>query len=217
MLKINVEIYEKTVFIQLQYMKRIINQLKSYNMQVRLGIKNMSDLTIKAIQSFQNTNDDFCNVNDDLTGTYIRENLALPIIIDCRTSAVVEFKSKLGFKQHDIIMTIEQSVIRKLMKVSCGKEKILLQHSDLGRRMDLYIPEHKLAKEIDEKAHKDRIEKKEIARQKVTEELHYKFIRTNPDEKDFDIYVEIGKIYNHITESTRKPLIDTISAKYYYN
>ena len=140
-------------------------------MQVTLGVKNMSDLTIKAIKGFYNTKTPTYEqirsykrygkgFNDDLTGIYIREHLALPIIIACRTSTVVEFKSKLGLKQHDIIMTIEQSVITKLMKISCGKEKILLQHSALGRIMDLYIPEHKLAKEIDEKAHKDRNEKK---------------------------------------------------------
>ena len=30
------------------------------------------------------------------------------------------------------------------------------------------------------------------------------FIRINPDEKDFDIFVEIGKIYYHISESNEK-------------
>ena len=59
------------------------------------------------------------------------------------------------------------------------------------------------------------MKKKEIARQKAIEELHYKFIRINSDEKDFDIYVEIGKISNQIIESTKKSLIDKISAKYY--
>ena len=31
-----------------------------------------------------------------------------------------------------------------------------------------------------------------------------KFIRINPDTEDYDICVEIGKIYNHIIESTKK-------------
>ena len=91
----------------------------------------------------------------------------------------------------------------------------MLQHSVLGKRIDLYFFDHKLAIEIDEKGHKDRDEKVETARQKAIEELHYEFITINPDEKDFDIYVEIGKIYNHIIESTRKSLVDKISEKDY--
>ena len=39
------------------------------------------------------------------------------------------------------------------------------------------------------------------------------FIRINLDKKDFDIYVENGKVYNHINRSCEKPLIDTISKR----
>ena len=99
-----------------------------YHIQVKLGVKNMSDLTIKAIKGIYNTKTPTYEqirrygkeFIDGLTGIYIRENLALLIIMDCRTSIAVEFKSKLGFKQHDIIMTKEQSVITKIMKIFCG-------------------------------------------------------------------------------------------------
>ena len=93
-------------------------------------------------------------------------------------------------------------------------EKILLQHSVLGYRIDLYLPRHKLAIEIDEKGLKDKDEHEEIERQKATEkELGCEFIRIIPDEKDFDGYVEIGKIYNHINKSSKKSLIDRISRR----
>ena len=59
----------------------------------------------------------------------------------------------------NIMITKEQSVITKIMKVFCGKEKILLQHSVSSKINNLYFPEHKLAIEIDEKGHKDRDEK----------------------------------------------------------
>ena len=40
-------------------------------------------------------------------GIYFRKDLNLLIIMDCRTTTPVEFRTKLGFKQQDIIMTKE--------------------------------------------------------------------------------------------------------------
>ena len=53
----------------------------------------------------------------------------------------------------------------------------------------------------------------------MKEELGCKFTRINPDKKDFDIFIENGKIHNHIIKSTRKStkkstkksLVDNIS------
>ena len=55
-----------------------------------------------------------------------------------------------------------------------------------------------------EKGTKTRDEDKDKKRQKAIEKLHYKFIRINPDKEGFDMYVEFGKIYNHIIESAKK-------------
>ena len=41
---------------------------------------------------------------------------------------------------------------------------------------------------------------------KQQKKLDYEFIIVNPDGKDSDIYVEIGKIYNDIIESTKKSI-----------
>ena len=84
------------------------------------------------------------------------------------TPKAIEFRSKLGFKQHDIVLTKEQSVIPKLMKTFLN-EKILPQHSVLDDQIDLYFPEHKLAIEFDEKGHKGRNIDYEIKRQKTIE------------------------------------------------
>ena len=46
----------------------------------------------------------------DLTGIYILEKLVLFIGMDCRTPTAITFSTKLGFNQHDLIMTKEQSV-----------------------------------------------------------------------------------------------------------
>ena len=48
---------------------------------------------------------------------------------------------------------------------------------------------------------------------KIKSKLDFSFIRINPDGIDFDIFVEIGKIFNDINESTEKSLIHRISKK----
>ena len=58
----------------------------------------------------------------DFTGIYIHEDLALSIIMDCRTPTAIKFRTKLGFDQHDLIMTKEQSVLTKIVKAFAIKE-----------------------------------------------------------------------------------------------
>ena len=66
----------------------------------------------------------------------------------------IEFRTKLRFNQHDLIMTKEQPVLTKIITVFCSK-KIFLQHSVLSYRIHLYFPKHSLATKLDEKGHKD--------------------------------------------------------------
>ena len=49
--------------------------------------------------------------------------------MSCRVSTpkAIEFRSKLGFEQYDIVLSREHPVILKITKVF-SKEKILLQH-----------------------------------------------------------------------------------------
>ena len=56
------------------------------------------------------------------------------------------------------------------MKVFCS-ETILLQHSVLNHRIDLYFPRHKLAIEVDEKGHKGRDNHKEIERENTIKNI----------------------------------------------
>ena len=108
--------------------------------------------------------------------------------MSCRVSApkAIEFRSKLGCHQHDIVLSKEESVVSKITKLF-SKEKILLQHSVLDYKIDLHFPKHKLAIEVDEKRQTDRDEKKEKEREKkIKEKLGWEFIIINPDEKDYD-------------------------------
>ena len=89
------------------------------------------------------------------------------------------------------------------MKVFAS-EKILLQHSTLGYRIDFYFPKDILAIGADKKVHKYRNKYIEIEIQKAVEKyLDCEFIRINPDEKDFYEYVEIRKIQNHIKKPSK--------------
>ena len=108
--------------------------------------------------------------------------MIMNITMCCRVSTpeVIEFESKLGFNQLDKILSKEQSVISKITELF-SNEKVLLQHSVLGYKIDLYFSEYKLAIEVDEKGHTDRDKRKEMERQEATEkELGCKFIRINP-------------------------------------
>ena len=73
------------------------------------------------------------------------------------------------------------------------------QFSIESYRIDLYFLEHKLASECDEHDHKDRDISYEIRRQKFIEnQLNCKFIRYNPDPKDFMIQSVLNKICQYI-------------------
>ena len=133
--------------------------------------------------------------------------------MDCRTTPAVDFKTRLGFSQHDPIMTQEQSILLKIMTLF-AVEEILLQHSVSSYRVDAYFPKHKLAIEVNEQGHNDRPIDYEVERQKATEkELGCKFIRINPAKENFNIFVELGRIQSYITESAKKSLIDKISKR----
>ena len=110
-------------------------------------------------------------------------------------------------------MAQEQSTLSNIVTLFSA-EKIILQYNVLGYRIDAYFRKYKLAIEVDEQGHNDRDIDYEIRSQKAIEkELGCEFIRINPGEENFNIFVEIGKIQNYIVKSTKKLLIDGFSNK----
>ena len=155
--------------------------LRNNDMGKILGIQNIYDLVDKETKDKCETNDATkkqmrkykrhgSNLIDAGKIVYTHEDVIMPIIMNCRvsTTAAIQFRSKLGFKQHDIILSKEQSVISEIEKLF-SNEKILRQHSVLSYKIDLYFPEHKLALEVDEKGHTDRYKGKETERQETIE------------------------------------------------
>ena len=96
----------------------------------------------------------------------LKEEFAKRIIMDCRTTPAVNFKTKFGFRQHDPIMTQEHSIFPKIVTLFEAKE-IILQHNVLGYRTDAYFSKYKLAIEVDEQEHNDRDIDYETERQKA--------------------------------------------------
>ena len=129
-----------------------------------------------------------------------------------KTSAHI-FRTRVRFKQYDVILTREQSVITKTMCLFAG-ENMRAQYNVLSYRIDLYFYDYKLAIETDENGYIDRITDYEIKRQKTIEqELGCKFLRIDTDEEDFNIFRTISEIFRHIKQSTKKNLMNKISAR----
>ena len=76
---------------------------------------------------------------------------------------------------------------------------------------------YRLAVEIDGKVRLGRNENKDEQREdKIKEALECEFIRINPSKEKFNIFVEIGKIYDKIGEikgKIKNKLIDEIKRK----
>ena len=99
---------------------------------------------------------------------FLKESLAVQIIMDFRTTPAVNVSTKLGFRQHDPILPQEESKLLKVVTLFEAK-KIILKHSFLGNRIDVYFLKYKLAIEVDELGHNERDIDYEIERQKAIE------------------------------------------------
>ena len=86
---------------------------------------------------------------------FIHKELATKVTMDCRTTAAHKFRTRLGFKQYDVILAKEQSLLTKINSSFKG-ENLQTQYSVLGYRIDLYFHDYELTIEIDENGHSDR-------------------------------------------------------------
>ena len=170
--------------------------LNEINIEEKLGHKNLPVITNKYNKIYKKRRCDLVNKPIKQSDRrFLHIDLALKIIMDCRTDKSCSFKKNLGFTLYDLINTKEQAIINSIKDTFEG-ENIQNQYSVLGYRLDLYFHEYKLAIEVDELGHPDRNINNEIERQIALEkELNCVFIRINPDEKNFNIFKEINKIH----------------------
>ena len=181
------------------------------NIEHELGHKNLPVITNKDSKKYKKRRYELVDKPIKQPNIkFLHIDLALKIIMDCRTDKSCSLKKNLGFKLHDVIDTKEQTIINSIKSAFEG-ENIQTQYRVLGYRIDLYFHEYKLAIEVDELGHADRNINNEIERQKALEkEINCVFIRINPHEKDFNIFKEISKIHKHIKKLSKKSLTDKI-------
>ena len=92
----------------------------------------------------------------------------------------------------------EAGTIYTIQKVFEGTS-MKRQFSIGSYRIDLYFPEHRLAIECDEHDHKDRDTNCEVWQQvAIEDQLNFKFIRYNPDAKDFTIEKVLKIFFQYI-------------------
>ena len=175
--------------------------LNEKHIEEKLGHKNLPVITYKYDPVYKKHRYELVDKpKKQLNRRFLHSDLALEVIMDCRTDESCNLKWNLGFRLHNVISTKEQTI--NSMDAFKG-EDMQTQYSVLGYKIDLYFHKHKLATEIDELGHADRNLSNETERQKVLEkELYCVFIRINPDEENFSSFKEINKIHRHIKKST---------------
>ena len=134
--------------------------------------------------------------------------------MDCRAISARNFRTRLGFKLYNVILTKEQWMLTIKMSSFVG-ENMRTQYYVLGYTINLYFHEKKVAMEIDENEHSDRSIDYEIKNQKVVEEkVGCKFIRTDLDKGNFDVLRAINEKFRHIKQSAKKTPINKLQQDY---
>ena len=145
------------------------------------------------------------NMCDNMKEEYIKNN-AEKITKDNLNKSNREqqrqnFQLLLGFNEHDdVFLSKKQSVLNKLLEAFL-REEMYQQYSVLGFKIDLYFVKYKLAVEIGEYDYKESDNEKELMRENaIKQKLGCKFIKINPEFKNFSIAVEINQIFEHIKD-----------------
>ena len=64
--------------------------------------------------------------------------------MDCRKTSAHKVRTRIGFKQYDVILTKEKSVLPKIMS-SIEGENMQTQYNVLSCKIDLYFLDYKFA------------------------------------------------------------------------
>ena len=113
--------------------------LNEKNIEEKLGHKNVPVVTNKYEKIYKKRRYELVDKPIKQSNRRFLDNdLALKIIMDCRTDKSSSLKKKLGFELRDLINTKEQTIIN-LIKYIFEGENIQTQHSVLGYRIDLYF------------------------------------------------------------------------------
>lgn len=122
------------------------------------------------------------------------------VLTKSRKPNVLQISTDFGI---DILRTtdscIEAEILNNL-KIAFCSEIIIDQYFIDNYKIDLYIPEYKLAIEIDEDHHNlpNNIKLDSIREQHIKDKLGCEFLRVKPYSKDFNIFKLVNEIYLYI-------------------
>ena len=137
------------------------------NIEEELGYKNLPAITNKYDQEYKKCRHELVNKpNHQPNRRFLRSDLELKIIMNCRTDESCNLKKNLGFQLLDVINTKEQTVLESI-KNAFEREDMQIQYTVLGYRIDLYFHKYRLAIEVDKLGHADRNLSNETERKKA--------------------------------------------------
>lgn len=136
---------------------------------------------------------------------FLTENGVKILLSKSRKPCASELAKCLGMCINDIYThNFESSTLQSIIYVF-KSENFKSQYYIDKYRIDLYFIDYKLAIECDENRHNSKKENDEIRQTYIESKLNCKFIRYNPEEKDFNIFKVIGEIYEHLKLSKQFP------------
>ena len=97
--------------------------LNEKHVEQQLGHKNRRVVTTKHSEEYRKCRYELINESTKQSHRrFIRNDLALKIIMNCRTDESCNLKSNLGFTLHDVVNTKEQSVINSIKAAFEGED-----------------------------------------------------------------------------------------------
>ena len=102
--------------------------LNEKHIETQLGHANLAAITLQYSSELRKQRHELqsCGKNQRCR-RFLEENFAKQIIMDCRTTSAINFRTRLGFKQYDPIMTQKQSILSKIVTLFAAEEIILQQ------------------------------------------------------------------------------------------
>ena len=106
----------------------------------------------------------------------------------------------------------ETSIAEEIMKLF-PNENIVLNKKFHNRKPDIWLKNHNLIIEVDQRNHENYDSDDEKEREDMFKNHNLKFFRCNPNDPNFDIFRFVGKINLHISKLSEKNAVNEVINK----
>ena len=137
---------------------------------------------------------------------YLTYNGFMKVLSKTRKTELFDFTNKINIDVNTYIYACIEADTIKCILCAFKTETMIEQYNVNSYRIDLYFPEYKLAVECDELHHqtnKNNIKDKQ-REEEIKKLINCTFIRYNPFDKNFNIFVLINQIYKFISLQTKQ-------------